>query len=197
LVAGLGARGVRAGALDHAGDLVAEREGQGTSLGDVALLVAAEREVAVLHVQVGMAHAAALDPHQHLAAARLGRIDDGLAQRRRVGDERLADELGHVAFRSASWRARATKPCTGISSARAVSAMPAAASSGFGSSPRVRRLWRSIFRRWPNAASVTRSSAGRSQGSGSARGTRRTTDEGTLGGGTKAVGADANRIFAS
>src|SRR5262249_39218667 len=177
LVAGLRVRGVETDAIDHAGDLVAEREGQGAALADVELLVAAEPEVAVLHVHVGMAHAAALDPHKHLAAARLGRLDDGLAQRRRVGDERLADELCHASFRSGSWRARATKPSTGISSARAVSAMPTEASRGFGSNPRVRRLWRSILRRWPKAASVTRSSAARSQPRGSGRGTRRTTDE--------------------
>jgi hypothetical protein len=37
---------------------------------DVELLVGAEGEVAVLHVQVGMANAAAFDAHQDFAAAR-------------------------------------------------------------------------------------------------------------------------------
>src|SRR5262249_7950955 len=170
LVARLRVRGVETDAIDHAGDLVAEREGQGAALADVELLVAAEPEVAVLHVHIGMAHAAALDPHKHLGAARCRRLDDGLAQGRPVGDERLADQPGHATPRSASWRASATKPSTAISSARAVSAMPAAASSGFGSTPSVRRLWRSIFRRWPKAASVTRSRVRRSQVSGAAPG---------------------------
>ena len=49
---------------------------------DVELLAVAEREIAVLHVQVGMADAAALDAHQHLAARGLGTVGDGLAQRR-------------------------------------------------------------------------------------------------------------------
>ena len=56
---------------------------------------------------------------------------------------------------------------------------------------------RSILRRWPKAASVTRSSARRSQGRGFARGMSCTTDEVTFGGGTKAEGAMSNRIFAS
>ena len=95
-------------------------------------------------------------------------------------------------------RASATKPSTGISSARAVGAMPAAASSASGSTPSDFRLWRSILRRWPKAASVTRCSARRSQGSGVARGARaRTSDEVTLGGGTKAEAAMSNRMRAS
>ena len=44
--------------------------------GHVELLVAAEAEIAVLQMHVGMAHAAAADAHQHLAAARLRRLDD-------------------------------------------------------------------------------------------------------------------------
>ena len=95
-------------------------------------------------------------------------------------------------------RASATNPSTGISSARAVGSMPAAASSGSGSAPSVRRLWRSILRRWPNAASVTRSSSAavarqRRRRAGSAR----TTDDVTFGGGTKADGCMSNRIFGS
>ena len=71
--------GVGTGALDDAGDLMAEREGQRAARADVELLAVAEREIAVLHVQVGMAHAAALDAHQHLAAVRLRAVDDGFA----------------------------------------------------------------------------------------------------------------------
>ena len=71
--------------------------------------------------------------------------------------------------------------------------MPAAASSGSGSAPSDFRLWRSILRRWPNAAAVTRSSSARSQASGSARGTSSTTDEVTFGGGTKADGCDVEQ----
>jgi hypothetical protein len=62
--------------------------------------------------------------------------------------------------------------------------------------PSCLRLWRSILRRWPKAASVTRSSALRSQGGGFARGISCTSEEVTFGGGTKADGAMSNRIFA-
>jgi hypothetical protein len=93
--------------------------------------------------------------------------------------------------------ARATKLSTGISSARAVSTMPTASSTGDGSGMSALRLWRSIFRRWPNAARVTASSAPARQGRGAARGTSRTTLDVTLGGGTKAEGATSNRIDAS
>ncbi len=81
--------------FDHAGDLVSERERQRAVLGDVEPLVAAEQEIAVLQMQVGMAHAAALDAHQHFAAARRGAVDHGLAERLPVGDERLAVHFGH------------------------------------------------------------------------------------------------------
>ena len=73
--------------------------------------------------------------------------------------------------RAVKARASATKPSTGISSARAVGSIAAASSSADVSAPSDFRLWRSILRRWPNAASVTRSSARRSQGRGLARGT--------------------------
>src|SRR5208283_2940343 len=72
-------RGVGTGFLHHAGDLVAEREGKRAAGADIELLVAAELEIAVLDMQVGMAHAASLDPHQNFAPARL-----------RTGDHRLA-----------------------------------------------------------------------------------------------------------
>jgi hypothetical protein len=62
--------GVAADVFDHAGDFMTECEGQDASGADVELLVAAEGEVAVLQMQVGMANAAAFDAHQDLAAAR-------------------------------------------------------------------------------------------------------------------------------
>src|ERR1019366_6203459 len=52
-------------------------------------------------------------------------------------------------------RVSATKPSTGISSARAVGSIAAAASSAPTSTPSDLRLWRSILRRCPNAASVS------------------------------------------
>ena len=48
--------GVGADAFDHAGDLMTERERQGASGADVELLVAVEGEIAILQVQIGMAH---------------------------------------------------------------------------------------------------------------------------------------------
>src|SRR5262250_2445793 len=75
--------------------------------------------------------------------------------------------------------------------------MPAAARIGCGSPPSARKLCRSILRRCPKAAAVTRSSVVWAQGRGAVRGTSRTTDEVTLGGGTKAEGATSNMILAS
>ena len=123
-------------AFDHAGDLVAERERQRAALAHVELLAVAEREIAVLHVQVGMADAAALDAHQHLAAlaARGNRRRSRTAARRRRSAIGGAFVMGRTSTRGFSpaqrkYRASATKPSTGISSARAVGSMPAAASS--------------------------------------------------------------------
>ena len=64
------------------------------------------------------------------------------------------------------------------------------------SPPIALRLCRSILRRWPKAACVTRSSERSAAGSGSARGTICTIDEVTLGGGVKACRGTSNRIFA-
>ncbi len=86
---------VRADFVDDAGDLVAEREGQRHAARGVELLAAAEIGIAVLDVQVGMAEAAALDAHQHFAASRLGRVDDGLAQRRIELDQGLPTHQRH------------------------------------------------------------------------------------------------------
>src|SRR5467141_4566032 len=81
----------------------------------------------------------------------------------------------------------ATKPLTGTVSARRVKSTSAAVASRAGSTANDLRLCRSIFRRWPNAAAATSSSARRSHGSGAPRGTNRTTDEVTLGCGTNAA----------
>ena len=172
LRAGLRARGVRSRALDHARDLVAERERQRAAGAHVERLAVAEREIAVLHVQVGMADAAALDAHQHLGALRLRAIDDGLAERGFIGGEREAAELVSCAgILARRIRQRAREGCD--ESLRPE--CPRRARSARCRRPRaaaadrcraIRRLWRSILRRWPKAASVTRSSAARSQGSG-------------------------------
>ena len=98
---------------------------------------------------------------------------------------------------AANARASATKPAGEISSARALGSIPASSSKGSGSVASVFRLCRSILRRWPNAASVTRSSARRSQASGAWRGARLTNDDVTLGEGTKALAATSKRMRAS
>ena len=88
--------------------------------------------------------------------------------------------------------ARRTKPATSTRSARRSGAIPAASSSA-AASPRLLRLARSILRRWPKAAAVTASSAPSVQGRGSRRGSRWTTLDVTLGGGTKALAATSKR----
>src|SRR4029079_6170788 len=134
-------------------------------------LAVAERKEAVLHVQVGMTHATAFDADEHLAALWLRALRDRFAERLLIGGEREAPEVCHLDILAASNAcARATKPSTGISSARAVGSMSAAASNASGSGPSDFRLCRNIFRRCPNAASVTRSRSLRSQGRGLARG---------------------------
>ncbi len=84
-----------AGGFNSAGDLMAERERQRAVFGDVELLAAAQIEIAVLDVQVGMADAATFHAHQNFAAARGRAIRDGLAQRLTIGDERLAMKFAH------------------------------------------------------------------------------------------------------
>src|SRR5262249_53911561 len=53
-------------------------------------------EIAILKMDVRVAHPAAAYPHDHFAAGRLGHLGNGLAQRACVGGERLANELRHV-----------------------------------------------------------------------------------------------------
>jgi hypothetical protein len=88
-------RHIGAGGFDRPGDLVAERERQRPPGRDIEPLVAGELEKAVLHVQVGMAHPAARDPHQYFGAAQCRAFHNGFAQRRPIGDERLAAQVDH------------------------------------------------------------------------------------------------------
>ena len=77
---------------------------------------------------------------------------------------------GEAAADSATARASAANPATSTSSARIVGSIPAAARSGGRSRPRSAAKafsdWRSILRRWPNAAWVKAESVARSHGSG-------------------------------
>ena len=94
-------------------------------------------------------------------------------------------------------RARATKPSTGISSARAVGSRPAASSSGKRiGAERLQALPQHLAALAEGRLGDALEHARRSQGRGLARGMNCTTDEVTLGGGTKADGAMSNRIFA-
>jgi hypothetical protein len=76
--------GIRSSAFDLTGNFVAERERQRASSADVEFLVATQRKVAILHMQVGMADATSLDPHQDLGALRVRYVNDGFAQGRAV-----------------------------------------------------------------------------------------------------------------
>ena len=93
-------------------------------------------------------------------------------------------------MRAARIRASASNSAIDSVSARRVGRMPACSSKA--SPPRSRRLLRSILRRWPNAAAVTRSNAGQGAGSGDRRGVSRTTAESTLGGGQNARAGSVN-----
>ena len=67
--------------------------------------------------------------------------------------------------------------------------MPAAAHSASGSARSALRLWRSILRRWPNAAAVTVPSVfTEHSGDGRSMGSNSTTAEATLGAGVNAAG---------
>ena len=74
---------------------------------------------------------------------------------------------------------------------------PAASSSGARSAPSDFRLWRSILRRWPKAAAVTRPRSRRRRPAGAGARHELTTDDMTLGGGVKAEGGTSNRMRAS
>src|SRR5579875_3775229 len=71
--------GLAARALNHAGDSMPKGDRQGAAGGHIEPLVAAEGEITVLHVQIGMADAAALDAHKNFAAAGDRTVGDCLA----------------------------------------------------------------------------------------------------------------------
>src|SRR4029453_10414274 len=194
---------VRSGAFNPAGNFVTKRERKRTPRANIELFFSAERKIAVLHMQVGVADAATFDSDQYLGALWRRQVGYRFAERRSVGRQGLS--VHFHALRLYIWAfacgektfANATKPSTGISSARDVGSMAASARSAAASTPKVFRLCRSIFRRCPKAASVTRWSESASQASGSCRGVRRTIEDVTLGGGTNAERATSNRILAS
>ena len=66
----LGTIGVFPGRFNDAGDLVPKRERQSAVFADIEAFLAAEREIAVLHMQIRMAHAAAGDADKNLGAVR-------------------------------------------------------------------------------------------------------------------------------
>jgi hypothetical protein len=76
--------GIRSCAFDRTGNFVPERERQRAPSADVEFLVATQRKVTILHVQVGMADPTSLDPHQDLGAVRSRYVNDGFAQGRAV-----------------------------------------------------------------------------------------------------------------
>src|SRR6185295_10256394 len=196
--------GFGAGRFDRAFDLMSEREGKRTSAGEFKFSPAAEIEISLMQMNVGVANAAMPDADEDFAAHGHRHLADCFAKRNTViGKYPLLHFVhdGPWVFFSfptlASTLASATNPATGISSARRVGSMPARSRMGIGSTLSTRRLDRNIFRRCPNAAAVTRSNVARSQERGAARGTSRTTEEVTFGGGTKALRFISNRIFPS
>src|SRR5690606_30700738 len=115
-------------------------------------------------------------------------VDDRLALRLHLmgdaADGDGAEGLDFYCHVKASANLR--KPATSMVSARASGSIPAA--SHRAAPPSCFRLERSILRRWPKAAAVTRSSLfSRSGGGRSVRGITCTTAEATLGGGVKAA----------
>src|SRR5262245_37914285 len=194
---------VRSGGLDPAGNFVTKRERKRAPCANIELFFSTKQKITILHVQVGMADAATFNPDQHLGALWRRQVRHRFAERCSVGRQRLSEHFHQLRLYTWAFTCRekifanATKPSTGISSARDVGSIAASARIVAGSKPKVFRLCRSIFRRWPKAASVTRCSASASQGSGSCRGVRRTIEDVTLGGGTNAERATSNRILAS
>src|SRR5438874_2811745 len=99
LVAHLHAPSARPERFDDAERLVAERERRdAAALLDVEALAAAQVEVALPDVQVGVADARAGDAYQHLAALRLGRLGEHLLQRLAVLDDLIADHAFEASF---------------------------------------------------------------------------------------------------
>src|SRR5207253_1797581 len=78
--------------FDDAERLVAEREGRNAAaLLHVEALAAAEIEVALPDVEIGVADAGARDAHEHLGSLGLGRAREHLLQRLAVFDDLIAD----------------------------------------------------------------------------------------------------------
>ena len=94
---------------DHgARDLVAHRARQRHALAHVQALAVAEVVVAVVQVQVGVAHTAVADLQQHFAALRRGCVAQRLGQRFAEGLDRVADH--GVAISMADWFTFAQTP---------------------------------------------------------------------------------------
>jgi hypothetical protein len=93
--------------FNYAGDFVTECKRQSAIFGDIETLVAAKREIAVLDVQVRVAHAAAGHTHQNFAAARYRTIGNGFAQRLPISNQRLAAKFAHAVLSPAG-------PCISI-----------------------------------------------------------------------------------
>jgi hypothetical protein len=81
--------------FDDTGDLVAKRKWQGAILGDIEPPVAAQREIAILHMKIRMTDAAACHTHQHFAAARRRTIGRCFGQGLSIRDKGLSAKLAH------------------------------------------------------------------------------------------------------
>src|SRR5207237_1617595 len=99
LVADLHAPSARAERVDDAERLVPERERRdAAALLDVEALAAAQVEVALPDVQVGVADARAGDAHQHFAALRLRRLGEHLLQPPALLDDLIASHAFEAWF---------------------------------------------------------------------------------------------------
>ena len=203
--------GLFACALDDSGDLVPEREWQRAAGGHVEFFVATQREIAVLQVQVGMAYAATFDAHQHFAAARRGAVHDGLAERLSVGNERLAMHFSHWDPPAASGVGimpesgdvrRGPAPAMQIRQSGYLRRAPSGLARRSRAAPEHRHQANAGFDAASCAAGRMRPGlrfrgACDRKASGCVRGTRRTSEEVTFGGGTNADGLTSKRIRAS
>ena len=74
---------------------MSEREGKRAAARKLGLAAAAEIEIPVMQVNVGMTDAAMPDTHQNFRSLRLRRVDDFLAERFAVVGENLARDFRH------------------------------------------------------------------------------------------------------
>jgi hypothetical protein len=93
-------RRIGADFLDHARDLMAERERQRHAARGIELLAAAKVSVTILNVQVGMAQPATFDADENFLTCRLRCVDNGFAQEGIEFDQRLATHQRHGIFSS-------------------------------------------------------------------------------------------------